>query len=412
MTQDWMDLGDLGIAKPAQTGVTSLEVTHQQVMVNVPLVGNQLPGEMKEGIWEVFTAQLEQAPKCALYSTYDARRDQSAINRTIDVLASLGYQPHPLLVLPAEGQSVELEGQIFPKYYVYTDLTMFYALRISRQPKALVRLPPVQNEGGLLLLALSGHQLYRPLTTLQLCDAVLALCSPPWKYNQELIAQILAANDEFEGAPSQETISRMCQAARQPPLIRELMDQGMLKYTHVRTLFERVKDEALRLLVARYAVQKKLTADGIAHVVTDIMPPVGKPVAELIDLGKTVELRRLDGALRLVADKPTSVGDYFSQGPMTKQANIRALNREAQKHHVIVVPSANPDEVGIEAEASLATLRNWVNSVQGVIRISELEETCLGVILAARNALAERGLLTNDGKIAPVVADKSHEERA
>ncbi len=417
--QDWMSLADVALVpaanaqSPRATLVApdSLEVSQGTVTTTVPgtLIGGALPGPLIEGVFAVALAQLRQAPSYVLFAGYDAESDPTGVRRAYEALGSLGRQPAPFLCLPTAGESVTLDGAgALPVYHVYTDLPVLAAMRLARATTAQIRIPPVRDEGELLLYVLTGHQLHRRLTLLQKCDVVATLCAPPWSYAQAQVAAHLARDEETNETPSQSYVARLIQAARQPQAIRELLAVEVLKLSHVRYLAERVADERERILVARYVAQERLSVSRLVTLLNGLYPYSGDPTLALRDEGECVALidPLLDSTAAMRLTPPPPPAPYLGGGTTFMAASLMRVRAYARRYQpgVVVHASADPRKVTV-ATHSLDGLRDWLEDQHArPVPVAMLEETLLGVLAAVHGALAEEGLLTSDGRLSPVVA--------
>ncbi len=411
MSQNWMSLADVALvpgAQPPRAPVApdSLEVSQGTVTTTVPgtLIGGALPGPLVEGVFAVALAQLRQAPSCVLFAGYDPESDPTGVRRAYEALGSLGRQPAPFLCLPAAGESVELDGGALPVYHVYTDLPMLAAMRISRATQAQIRIPPVRDEGELLLYVLTGHQLHRRLTLLQKCDVVATLCAAPWSYAQSQVAAHLARDEETNETPSQSYVARLIQAARQPQAIRELLAVEVLKLSHVRYLAERVADERERILVARYVAQERMSVSRLVTLLNGLYPYSGDPTLELRDEGEYVSQGDRMAMIQLTPPAPPA--PYLAGGATFMAATLMRVRQAARRYQpgMVVLGNADPRKVAVAHEA-LDGLRDWLEEQRTrPVPVAALEETLLGVLAAVHGALADEGLLTAEGRLSPVVS--------
>ncbi len=420
MSQNWMSLADVALvpaanARPAFVAPDSLEVSTGTVTTTVPgtLIGGALPGPLVEGVFAVALAQLRQAPSCVLFAGYDPEIDPTGVRRAHEALGSLGRQPAPFLCLPAAGESVDPDGAgALPVYHVYTDLPMLAAMRLARATQAQIRIPPVRDEGELLLYVLTGHQLHRRLTLLQKCDVVATLCAAPWSYAQAQVAAHLARDEETNETPSQSYVARLIQAARQPQAIRELLAVEVLKLSHVRYLAERVADEHERILVARYVAQERMSVSRLVTLLNGLYPYSGDPTLALRDEGDSVAL--LDSTVAIRLTPPAPPAPYLAGGATFMAATLLRVRQVARRYQGAMVVQGNPDprKVAVAHEA-LDGLRDWLEEPRTrPIPVATLEETLLGVLAAVHGALADEGLLTVEGKLASVVASESSARQA
>jgi len=353
--------------------------------VEVPFVDGVIAGNIAYTIIEVKVQQLELAPReDRLYSQYNLDQDPNR-DSYAKTIADRGDLIPPLYVIPLQ-KTVNFLGEDLPKYAVYHDVVLFGALLHLKRARIQVRIVHNANAGAILLMALSEEQQSRQISLLEKCDAAHRL-STFYGYTQDDIVHHLAKDDTGEDI-SQSYVSQIISIATLPDLVRTLIHNGSLNFSHARLLASRcAHNETLCCQVANWVVQGGKTRNQLTSLLTQLLPASGNATVRLATHGAQVEVVQLGEIAEVVRPKSPVAASAFVTYPTMLAANANDVKVWRKRYSVTITTNPRTHKVGVTKD-SLATLSTWIQNSKEVIPLQELEAALLGYLEAARIALA------------------------
>ena len=357
-------------------------VLQEGTALTLPTAGGKIIGEPTWTATRVHLAQIYVDASFTTRRNFGTNHDHQQDDDFLLLRGSIeqtGINIEPMLV-EATGETVTIQGEDFPRLRVRSGVRRYWALIDLQQAQALVRVLPAEMEQReQLLVSLLQNEMREPLAILDRCDVVYALYRE-FGLKQHVIAQRVGYSQSY--------VSRLCQAAIQPPRIRTYLSAGSLSLDSIAVLAERLGDEQQRTLVAQYLVQEGLTVAQARALTQELTTPAsaGGPVAELIAperSGGAIAKRSLVGDLMPTPPKTPKVTPYWKLNTPMQASPVRLLNN---RHLVIITGTLQQTNVQVDTLLSRTFFKDLEKRHVTTVELESLEEALLSDLDAIREA--------------------------
>jgi hypothetical protein len=426
VTQDSMAIApvdsfyDLGNMADVGVGMREAQVIVEMTPATVPIPQVQgVPvGEIASQSRWVKMIQLELADRHDLLYpnfNYDQPLTDPNFEAYCNALQNRGDKTEPLHVLPIS-KIVRFQGRDLPMFAVYDDPIQFIAMQLSASSRAKIIIELDMHPGELLLQALSRTQhLYRP-TVLDLCDVAARLES--YGYSQEAIATHLAKDSDTGSSISQGAVSRMIGVSRLPEEVRVLMllpKPNYLTRSHAELLIvgKLASLPQQQINLARWVLQPPThRVNELKSAIDLCFPDTGKPQGHIeVHANGSIEIIDDHLSIALTSDRrKPPMTSYPAMTPIQPMEITRTIQTVHGGARVVV---AQNGDIGVDP-TSFNSLMAWMKNAPKQEAAPSLHDTEVMVyawIEALRANARDQKLLTQSGKIAPIVPKTTIVER-